>query len=1081
MFHCMFSMTFKLVQPQFVPIYTVGLFQLRAMASSSPTTSIPIQEPVFLQFLHDVHHAYLLLHRAMALLPPTLIPNIEPTPLPSTDVWNQPEGLRPIYSDQTNAFIDAVHLPSPDHADEEALMDDLLEPNLPEPHQHVAAPPPDALPDPSKLSTTASTPPKRKQKAKATPKAPAKRRRLHEQSRSRSPSPLTNWTADEKQKLRTLKSDEKSRFSWRVISTKMGKSEADVRSMWNKLKDTLGWVPEVCKRKKGFTAETFHHLRKAVYVSPFHVANVYFHPLTTLLPLSHPLLHRWPPWTFWIFIVHMPSAILLCLSAFTWIDIVSSEPWPATTSRPPDDHALRPEHLLPLWVPHRFIVHRAGHLHLPHPIDRSSCNWIWNLWQQLAARNPYFNILAPKVAGNLSTETYDSLFQTFKVIYPDYARSHFVSDLKTVVTDTILQRWSIHLQATDFYMMIDTDQGAQMLDDLPHSLLDILNWYYPYWKTHQHLDAFTSRECSPLVLTPHPDPHDTGFAVQIQVIPRGHPFVTATRSTKTAAWISRHTAANPEKKWKQERSWNYSCLSLENHGYQFSTCWLPVSLSFTKVTSSSWGSSQTLFWTSIPVFFGFRLLSNLYLFLHYMANHTADGLPRMLPAPYSMSSTNTIGPSLQSDDPTSASYIPRAARMIPTSTTVHTIFIKKITYPFTSRPDELWILERTEDGRETWKPVETFLENMHLTRDRATLRTTANQWRQYYDIPVHSSSSQHHFRFFHILNIPTSMSHNHLRPYRINYTFSNLAGDALLNITHKVQLHLYLGHHGDLHHHPHHQQHFTEPFTRTPLLHLYIILIDQYHLTNRALWICLTPACNAPLRFATVKKTDYMGFYWVFNVVQFLLQLFSRYSSPPFGNFLTMQLGLNFLSSTPWLLLLVLIHIALHLRWTHLKALELLHGLLDTEAFLATGTLLHPDPSWSWWITPLYKNWHIAVNLIMPYTVLSPIQISETLVLENLKLFSPGHVSLNQSKQAFSHCIDNEITHPMGYSHGTLWPGISLRWSSRRCFPSTNRLDHHATFGWIPTWMAHPAVQLHRIDLARTWYFTAFHTATSLP
>jgi len=37
-----------------------------------------------------------------------------------------------------------------------------------------------------------------------------------------------------------LKSDEKSRFSWRVISTKMGKTEAGVRSMWNKLKDQLG-------------------------------------------------------------------------------------------------------------------------------------------------------------------------------------------------------------------------------------------------------------------------------------------------------------------------------------------------------------------------------------------------------------------------------------------------------------------------------------------------------------------------------------------------------------------------------------------------------------------------------------------------------------------------------------------------------------------------------------------------------------------------------------------------------------------------------------------------------------------------
>ena len=124
-----------------------------------------------------------------------------------------------------------------------------------------------------------------------------------------------------------------------------------------------------------------------------------------------------------------------------------------------------------------------------------------------------------------------------------------------------------------------------------------------------------------------------------------------------------------------------------------------------------------------------------------MANHLDDGLHRMLTAPSSMPSTNTTGPHLLPDDPTSASYIPRAARMTPTSTTVHTIFIKKITYPFTSRPDELWILERTEDGRETWKPLETFLEHLHLTRDRATLRTTANQWRQYYDVPVLSPSS----------------------------------------------------------------------------------------------------------------------------------------------------------------------------------------------------------------------------------------------------------------------------------------------------------------------------------------------------
>ena len=115
-------------------IYFLAHIRRFVMASSSPTTSIPIQEPVFLQFLHDVHHAYLLLHRAMALLPPTLIPNIEPTPLPSTDVWNQPDGLRPHYSDQTNDFIDNAHIPSPDIVEDEALMDELLETHLPEPH-----------------------------------------------------------------------------------------------------------------------------------------------------------------------------------------------------------------------------------------------------------------------------------------------------------------------------------------------------------------------------------------------------------------------------------------------------------------------------------------------------------------------------------------------------------------------------------------------------------------------------------------------------------------------------------------------------------------------------------------------------------------------------------------------------------------------------------------------------------------------------------------------------------------------------------------------------------------------------------
>ena len=445
----------------------------------------------------------------------------------------------------------------------------------------------------------------------------------------------------------------------------------------------------------------------AAYVSPFHVATVRFHPpthfVTTVSPIPAPLINLN---LLKCYFTHAASYFIMSLR--THLDrycqqraMANDHISPTRRSRSPNRApssatGTSPFQRPPDWTPPSTTPHRPVILQLDlKPM------------QQLAARNPYFNILAPKVAGNLSTETYDSLFQTFKVIYPDYARSHFVSDLKTVVTDTILQRWSIHLQASDFYMMIDTDQGAQMLDDLPHSLLDILNWYYPSWKTHQHLDAFTPRECASLVVTPHPDPQDTGFAVHIQVIPRGHPFVTATRYTKNATWISRHPIVNSAKKRQKGRSWKYSGFSADHHSYQISSCWLLVLLNVTANTPPFDVLSK--FIVDLPLAnFGFSLLSTLYSLLLYMANHSTDGLHRMLPAPSSMTLTNTTGPHLPPDDPTSASYIPRAARMIPTSTTVHTIFIKKLSYPFTSRPDELWIVEQTADGRDTWKPVETF-------------------------------------------------------------------------------------------------------------------------------------------------------------------------------------------------------------------------------------------------------------------------------------------------------------------------------------------------------------------------------------
>ena len=121
---------------------------------------------------------------------------------------------------------------------------------------------------------------------------------------------------------------------------------------------------------------------------------------------------------------------------------------------------------------------------------------------------------------------------------------------------------------------------------------------------------------------------------------------------------------------------------------------------------------------------------------------------------------------------------------------------------------------------------------------------------------------QHPFRFSHIPNTPTSTFHNRTKRYRTSFTFYNHAGDVRLNIIHKVPLFLCLGHHGDLHHRPHHRQHFTGPYTWITLPHLFIILTVHYLRTNLALWICLTPVCNRPHHFAKrKKKKDWMSTY----------------------------------------------------------------------------------------------------------------------------------------------------------------------------------------------------------------------------
>ena len=54
-----------------------------------------LNDGTFRAFIHDTHHAYLLLHRAFQSLPPTVIPNIVPASPLGPGELDQPDYLRP--------------------------------------------------------------------------------------------------------------------------------------------------------------------------------------------------------------------------------------------------------------------------------------------------------------------------------------------------------------------------------------------------------------------------------------------------------------------------------------------------------------------------------------------------------------------------------------------------------------------------------------------------------------------------------------------------------------------------------------------------------------------------------------------------------------------------------------------------------------------------------------------------------------------------------------------------------------------------------------------------------------------------
>ena len=113
--------------------------------------------------------------------------------------------------------------------------------------------------------------------------------------------------------------------------------------------------------------------------------------------------------------------------------------------------------------------------------------------QRLAATNSYFNILSPPVAGNLSTPAYDGLFQTFKVIYPDYADSFYISDL---------QFGSRYIPAT-------------LVDPSPNQRLLHVHRYRSRGTTHRFSNSFTTGP--PQLVLPHLENTSTPRCLQYSI------------------------------------------------------------------------------------------------------------------------------------------------------------------------------------------------------------------------------------------------------------------------------------------------------------------------------------------------------------------------------------------------------------------------------------------------------------------------------------------------------------------------------------------------------------------------------------
>ena len=91
---------------------------------------------------------------------------------------------------------------------------------------------------------------------------------------------------------------------------------------------------------------------------------------------------------------------------------------------------------------------------------------------------------------------------------------------------------------------------------------------------------------------------------------------------------------------------------------------------------------------------------------------------------------------LDTAQPCSYDDLPAEAQRVPRSTLLHTVLFKRLSFPLTSRRDELWVIEVDQSGHETWSSLEEFFCRFCPPVDLHVLQPWAASWREHFDIPA---------------------------------------------------------------------------------------------------------------------------------------------------------------------------------------------------------------------------------------------------------------------------------------------------------------------------------------------------------